>query len=155
MYRNVANTYQQANVLTANPLKLVLMCYEGAIGSLKLARDSYLAKEYEIKGRSLQKAMDIIDELNATIDMEKGGEIAANLRSLYTFMTGTLIEADLKRDLKVFDEVIHMLEELESAWKQIAAPAEPAGDVRPQPPTGVIPSSRSAGPVALARAWSA
>ena len=153
MYQNVANTYQQANVLTANPLKLVLMCYDGAIGSLKLARDSYLAKDYEAKGRALQKAVDIIDELNATLDMKKGGEIAANLRSLYVFMTRTLIEADLKRDLKVFGEVIHMLEELESSWKQIAVPSERPGDVRPQP--AGIPGRRGDGLAALARAWSA
>ena len=153
MYRNVANTYQQANVFTANPLKLVLMCYEGAIGSLKLARDSYVAKDYEAKGRSLQKAVDIIDELNATLDMEKGSEIAMNLRSLYTYMTRVLVEADLKQDLRVFGEVIHMLEELESAWKQIAVPAERPDDIRPQP--AGMPIDRSSRPALLARAWSA
>ena len=41
MYQNVAYTYREANVLTANPLKLVIMCYDGAINSLKIAREAY------------------------------------------------------------------------------------------------------------------
>ncbi len=118
MYHNATRSYEQANYLTANPLKLVLMCYEGAISNLKLAHDSYLNKEYEAKGRALQKALDIIHELNASLDMNKGGEIALNLRSLYMYMTKVLTEADLKRDLAMFGKVIKMLEELESGWKE-------------------------------------
>ena len=120
MYQNATKSYEQANYFTANPMKLVLMCYEGAISSLKLAHESYLAKEYEAKGRALQKALDIIHELNASLDMEKGGEIAKNLRSLYTYMIKALVEADLKRDLTIFGKVIQMLEELEAEWKTVA-----------------------------------
>jgi flagellar protein FliS len=97
MYQQATRSYEQANYFTADPLRLVLMCYEGAISHLKLARESYLAKDYATKGRALLKAMDIIHELNASLDMQKGGEIAANLRSLYLFMTKALTEADLKR----------------------------------------------------------
>jgi flagellar protein FliS len=120
MYQNATRSYEQANYLTANPMRLVLMCYEGAISNLKLAHDSYLAKEYEAKGRTLKKALDIIHELNASLDMNKGGEIALNLRSLYTFMIKALTEADLKRDLAIFGKVIRMLEELETEWKEVA-----------------------------------
>src|SRR3990172_12139466 len=120
MYHNATRSYVQANYLTANPMKLVLMCYEGAISNLKLAHDSYLNKEYEAKGRALQKALDIIHELNASLDMNKGGEIAANLRSLYMYMTKALMEADLKKDLAIFGKVIKMLEELEGEWKEVA-----------------------------------
>ncbi len=120
MYESAAKSYRQTNVLSADPLKLVRMCYEGAICSLKLSRDAYIARDYETKGKALVKTLDIIHELNASLDMKKGGEVAKNLRGLYLYMTQALTEADLKRDLKVFDEVIHMLEELESAWKELA-----------------------------------
>jgi flagellar protein FliS len=134
MYRNVANTYQQASVLTANPLKLVLMCYEGAIGSLKLACEFYSRKEYEAKAKALQKALDILHELNASLDEKKGGELARNLRSLYNYMIQALIDADLKKNIRVFDDVIKMMEELESGWKAIATvPAEDIGDVESEP----------------------
>jgi flagellar protein FliS len=120
MYQNVANTYRSANFNTANPLRLVIMCYDGAISSLKLARDSYKAKNYEAKAKALQKAIDIIHEMNVSLDLEKGGTIAKNLRSLYLYMIGILTEADVKKNIHLFDEVIRMLEELESAWKEIA-----------------------------------
>ena len=153
MYRNVANTYQQANVFTANPAKLVIMCYEGAVSSLKLAKKAYAAKDFETKGRALQKAIDIINELNASLDVSKGGELAANLRALYLYITLKLTEADLKRDLNVFDESISMLEELASAWKTVASPAVFTGDVKPpavtMPPHGAVRAGSTS------QAWSA
>ena len=120
MYEAASRSYRQTNFLSADPLKLVRMCYEGAIGSLKVSRDAYIARDYEAKGKALVRTLDIVHELNASLDMEKGGDIAKNLRALYLYMTQTLVEADLKRDLKVFDTVIHMLEELESAWQELA-----------------------------------
>jgi flagellar protein FliS len=132
MYEAAARSYRQTNVLSADPLKLVNMCYEGAIGSLKLARDAYIRRDYETKGKALVKTLDIIHELNASLDMEQGGEIAKNLRALYLYMTQALTEADLKKDLKVFDVVIGMLEELKSAWHEIAPGY--CGNVIPTPP---------------------
>ncbi|MCX5829435.1 MAG: flagellar export chaperone FliS [Deltaproteobacteria bacterium] len=120
MYKAVTKSYQQANFLSADPIKLIRMCYEGAISNLKLARDAYIVRDYEAKGKSLLKALDIIHELNASLDMGKGGEIAKNLRALYLYMTQVLTEADLKKDMTVFEEVIRMLEELESAWQELA-----------------------------------
>lgn len=149
MYQSVVNSYQQAQFFTTNPLKLVLMCYEGAIASLKLARESYLAGRFEVKGKALQRCMDIIHELNASLDLGKGGECAVNLRSLYAYMTQALTEADVKRDIEAMDRVVTMLEELESAWK---AAATPAGDARVNAPRPEI--CKGAGPVAVARAWS-
>jgi flagellar secretion chaperone FliS len=116
----VVDSYTQTNFTTANPLKLVIMCYEGAISSLKLARKLYAAKDYEGKAKALQKSFDIISEINSSLDLERGGDIARNLRSLYLYMIKTLTEADLKRDLGMFDEVIRILTELEAAWREIA-----------------------------------
>ena len=140
MYEAAAKSYRQTNVLSADPLKLVRMCYEGAVCSLKLARDAYAARDYEAKGKALVKTLDIIHELNASLDMKKGGEVAKNLRGLYLYMTQALTEADLKRDLKVFDEVIRMLEELESAWKELASGKSESGrTLQPLMPESVDP----------------
>jgi len=150
MYENALKSYQQTNVITANPARLVLLCYDGAVSSLKLARDSYVAKEYEAKGKALQKTLDIIHELNASLDMQKGGGIAVNLRSIYTYLTQALTEADLKKDIEMFDNGIRILQELESAWKEITCRA--AGEARPVPYTLPSAGAKSA---ALSQAWSA
>ena len=151
MYENATRSYEQASFFTANPLKLVLMCYEGAIASLKLARDSYAARDYETKGRSLKKALDIIHELNACLDMNKGGEIAANLRALYGYMSQALTEADLKKDLDVFGAVINMLEELEAEWKELYASRSRNATPIPAGIPGVVKQQ----PVLAGKAWSA
>jgi flagellar protein FliS len=154
MYQEATKTYQEANFFTATPVKLVMMCYDGAIGSLKLAREFYVKKEYEAKAKALQKAIDIMHELNASLDVKKGGAIACNLRSLYLFMIHRLTEGDLKKDIRAFDDVIQILEELESAWKAITVPAEGAGNVDSLR-TITRPAYGGARPVALARVWSA
>ncbi len=95
------------------------MCYEGAILQLKIAKTKYREKDYEGKGRALNKAMDIIDELLSSLDHEKGGAIARNLQSLYKYMIKKILLADVKRDLGGLDEVIGILADLLSAWKEI------------------------------------
>jgi flagellar secretion chaperone FliS len=150
MYQKAAATYKQTNLLTANPVKLVIMCYEGAIGSLKEARDFYIAKKYEPKAKALQKALDIIHEMNISLDLDRGGDIAKNLRTLYLYMIQILIEADVKKDVSKFDDVIRMLEELEDGWKEIAS----AGVVDTGSESYAIPAPRMKAAPAI-QAWSA
>jgi flagellar protein FliS len=119
MRNNNANTYQETSILTADPGRLIIMCYEKAIHHLSLAVRHYENKEYEAKANNLQKAIDIIAELNSCLDMKQGGDIARNLDALYRYMITQLLEADLKRNFKGFRNVIGMLKELEEAWREI------------------------------------
>jgi len=112
------SAYQKTDVITADPRKLVIMCYEGAIYSLKLAKAKYYAREYEAKGNAIQNALDILNELRAALDFEKGGEIATNLDSLYSFWTQYIIKADFRKDLQALDRVAGMLEEIKSALEE-------------------------------------
>jgi flagellar secretion chaperone FliS len=119
MYGNGMGAYKQTGVVTADPKRLVLMCYEEAIRSLKIARAKYLSRDYEEKAEALRKVQDIINALNSALDYAQGGEIASNLHALYQFMLHHLMEADLKRDMKGIDHIIWMLTELKSAWEEI------------------------------------
>jgi len=116
---NGINTYKRTNVTTADPAKLVLMCYEGAISNLEIAREQYIAEKYEPKAKAVQKVQDILALLLQSLDFEKGGEISVALESLYNYMARRITEGDLQKDFRVFDEIIVMFEELESAWKEI------------------------------------
>jgi flagellar protein FliS len=121
MYGNGSgiDMYKRTNVTTADPLSLVLMCYDGAIRNLKIARERHVSQDYEAKAKAVQKVQDALSLLIQSLDFEKGGEIASRLNSLYTYMARRIVEGDLQRDVKAFDEVISMLEELESGWKEI------------------------------------
>ena len=119
MNRNGVDAYRETDVMTADPKRLVIMCYEGAISNLKLAKKKYLTGEYEAKAKALQKAEDILDELLCALDLEKGGKIAENLRALYIFMRRRIVEGDANREVGILDEVTSMLEELKHAWEEI------------------------------------
>ena len=95
------------------------MLYDGAIKFMRLAIKELEAKDYEAKGRYIDRAQDIINELNAVLDMESGGEIAANLRKLYVFMSKRLSEANVQRDPQMIREVISLMEELNKGWRAI------------------------------------
>ena len=111
--------YQDSAVTTQSKGRLIVLLYDGAIKFMKLAIKELEAKNYEAKGKYINKARDIINELNAILNMNDGGEIATNLRKLYCFMNSQLSEANIKRDPKMIREVIELMEELNQSWKAI------------------------------------
>ena len=112
--------YQDSAVTTQSKGRLIVLLYDGAIKFMKLAIKELEANNYEAKGRYINKARDIINELNAVLDMNAGGEISSNLRKLYGFMNSRLSEANIKNDPKMIREVIELMEELNQSWKAIA-----------------------------------
>jgi flagellar protein FliS len=119
MYGNGIGAYRKTDVVTADPKRLVIMCYEGAISNLRLAKKKYEACEYEAKARAVQKFQDIVNELLCSLDFEKGGQIATNLRAIYAYMIRRILQADIEKEHGPFDEVLGMLEELKGAWEEI------------------------------------
>lgn len=117
---NGVSAYQETSIATESKGRLVVMLYDGAIKFMRLAIKELEAKDYEAKGRYIDRAQDIINELNAVLDMESGGEIAANMRKLYVFMSKRLSEANVQRDPQMIREVISLMEELNKGWKAIS-----------------------------------
>ena len=111
--------YQDSAVTTQSKGRLIVLLYDGAIKFMKLAIKELQANNFEAKGKYINKAQDIINELNAVLDMNAGGDIANNLRKLYCFMSNRLSEANIKRDPKMIREVIDLMEELNQSWKAI------------------------------------
>ena len=120
-YNRSFNQYQKTSMVTAGKLDLIIMCYEKVIQSLHQVKLNYEAKAFEAKAHALQKGLNIINELQCSLDCERGGEIAKNLDALYAYLTRRLLEGDLKEDLSAFDEVIHIMNELKEAWESVAS----------------------------------
>jgi flagellar protein FliS len=117
--------YRQTTVTTANRGRLVILLYEGAINFLKKAREGIREGNIEAKCNNITRAQDIIQELNNSLKMDAGGEIAGNLRSLYFFMERYLVMAKIEKDgVKKMDEVISMLSSLCEAWVEISTKPE-------------------------------
>jgi len=124
------NLYQQTSVTTSNPMKLVLMLYDGAIQFLKESTEFIGKKEIQNKIVTINRAKDILAELNSSLNCEIGGEFALRLRSLYLFMDRHLFQANLKNDVRAIEDVIRLLTTLREAWQdaynQTAAPGAPS-----------------------------
>ena len=118
MLNNPYEQYRSIQVNTAGQGSLVIMLYEGALKNLNLARTSIDRQDIAAAHEYLTKAQQIIRELNRTLNME-AGDIAQKLRSLYLFMLDRLMQANMKKDPAMIDEVAAILRELKSAWDAI------------------------------------
>lgn len=116
---NGITAYQDNAVTTQNKGRLIVILYDGAIKFLRLAIREIENNNYEAKGRYINKAIDIMNELNVVLDMDAGGEIAGNLRKLYIFMINRLSQANVKCDPQMIRDVIKLMEELNQSWKAI------------------------------------
>lgn len=116
---NGITAYQDNAVTTQSKGRLIVMLYEGAIKFLRLAIREIENNNYEAKGRYINKAIDIINELNVVLDMDAGGGIAGNLRKLYIFMINRLSQANIQCDPQQIRDVIKLMEELNKSWKAI------------------------------------
>ena len=121
--------YQNTNIKTASQGKLVVLLYEAAVKNLKNA-ESLIDEENKIKpsnmekfGKFLQKAQAIITELQVSLDMEKCGEIAKNLMSLYIYFNQELISVNIKHDKTKLEYIEQQMSELLKAWKEASASA--------------------------------
>ena len=118
MLGNAYNSYRRMDVLTADPKKLVIMCYEAMIRNLKTVKEKYLLNDFEAKGEAIQNTLDIMTELRSALDFQRGGIIAKNLDALYAFWGSHILRADRARNFKALEEVTSMLEEIKSALEQ-------------------------------------
>jgi flagellar protein FliS len=92
-----ANQYKQTAVKTANRGQLLLMLYEAAIKNVKKASLAIEGKDVAAKGMAIGKAHDIVNELNNSLDLTTGGDIARDLERLYHFMAEQLVKANMSR----------------------------------------------------------
>lgn len=124
---NAARAYLQTQVTTTKPGDVVVLLYEGAIKFLLQAKAKMAEKDVEAKGVLISKAMDIISELDASLNVQKGGELSENLHKLYFYCNTRLLQANLKIEPKLIDEVVTILSGLKSAFAEInQAPPPPA-----------------------------
>lgn len=118
------SVYGQIHVNTADPLKIVLMLYDGAINALSNAISCIETGDIKKKNLLAGNARDIIEELNNSLDIGQGGEIAEHLRRLYFFMNRHLMKANWQNEAQGFKEVITLLTDLRDAWKSISRQKE-------------------------------
>jgi flagellar secretion chaperone FliS len=125
----ITNAYRQVGVETAahtaTPHQLVLMLFDGFRDAVAQARGAIAAGRVEDKGRAIARALRIVDEgLRAGLNLEGGGALAADLRSLYDYLMLRLTHANIHNDTAALEECTRLLEPVRSAWVAIGTQAE-------------------------------
>jgi flagellar protein FliS len=128
-YSNQLAAYTQTKIKTAGQGQLIIMLYDGAVKNLDYALDllrlnaekKHDPANIEMISKALIKAQEIVTELMVSLDFEKGGEIARNLFSLYTWFNKELLEANIANDSARISGVRKMIGDLRMAWVEIIA----------------------------------
>jgi flagellar protein FliS len=113
-------SYKQVATKTAAPGQLVLMLFDGAIRFLDRALTGFAmddpAEANSTISNNILRAQDIVYELNVSLNLELGGELASTLRALYHFMDGQLTQSNLRKERQGIDDVLKRLTVLREAW---------------------------------------
>ncbi|HEX3951370.1 MAG TPA: flagellar export chaperone FliS [Steroidobacteraceae bacterium] len=125
-YRSVRN---HGLVADASPARLVQIMFEQILAQLATAQgcmgriqNNLPLNDVVEKGKALGKAIRLIDQLNNTLDMERGQKIAENLRALYVYMLARLTLANVSNDAKIVAEVMSLVQKIKTGWDQIVEP---------------------------------
>ena len=106
-------------VKEATPHELTSMMFEGALKSLVILPALIKNKKYEEKAKELSRAIQIINALAECLDMKKGGDLAKQLLSLYSYMNKKLFEVASSNDLETISHVHSLLKEISDGWNAI------------------------------------
>lgn len=121
-----AQSYFHTHVQSRTPLEIVVMLYDGALRFLGQARTAMQENDLVTKRDALSRGLAIVTELQGMLNLTEGGEIAAQLDALYTYIHGCCLEANAQRDPARLDEALRLLTTLRSAWAEIAGTPQSA-----------------------------
>lgn len=117
MNNHAYQAYQQNSIQTATPGELTLMLYNGCLKFIKLAKRDIENKNIEGKNTNIQKAQSIIQELMITLNPEI--EISKQLMPLYDYLHHQLMQANIKNDISILDEVESFVVDFRDTWKEV------------------------------------
>jgi flagellar protein FliS len=131
----------ETGVLAASPHKLILMLFQGAHVALSSALLHMKNGDITAKGEALSKAIAIISSgLQASLDVEVGGDLARQLNALYEYMGRRLLQANLHNNSEYIEEVSRLLGQLSEAWATIGSPNAADGERSGSPVVSAPPA---------------
>jgi flagellar secretion chaperone FliS len=138
------NSYRQTEIQSRTPLELVVMLYDGALRFTAEAREAMARRDIRSRQQSISRALAIVSELQSTLDMASGGEVAVQLDKLYGFVRDRLVDASLKQDPKPLDEAARVLTTLREGWFAISGASPSAARYMAESPlVGLIDQYRA------------
>lgn len=117
--RQYADMHNVGNLGEETPHRLIQMLMEGLLVRINSAKGAIEHGDTEAKARYISKAIGIVGGLNEALDLEKGGELAVNLRGLYEYMNIRLFQASQENSQEKLNEVAGLMKDIKEAWDAI------------------------------------
>ncbi|MBQ9764671.1 MAG: flagellar export chaperone FliS [Lachnospiraceae bacterium] len=122
--QNAYSTYQNSKIMTASPAELTLMLYEGAIKFCNIAIMGVEQKNVPKAHENIRKVQNIITEFRATLNHKY--PVAKDFENVYVYLSDRLVEANVKKDKAILEEVLVHLRTMRDTWKEVMRLAGPA-----------------------------
>ncbi len=107
-------------IKTATPEMVVVKLYEGALRFIRSAKANQESGKIAGRATAIAKALAIVNELQHSLNLEQGGEIARNLDALYFYVTDRLLEANVRGTVQPLEDASGVLSTLNEAWVEVA-----------------------------------
>ncbi|MCX5763788.1 MAG: flagellar protein FliS [Gemmatimonadetes bacterium] len=117
----MTNKYRETEILSAAPERLLIITFDGLIAAMTRARVAAAASRSDVLFPALEKSRDILGELLASLDFNRGGAIARQLSSIYVFQLGQLQTMGMTPDVRMLERLTAQIRELRDAFAEIAA----------------------------------
>lgn len=118
-YGKYIQEYQKSAIAGASPVGIIVMLYDAAISFMEQGKAAMAVKDYDKQNTLLQKAQRIVTELMGSLDMDKGGEVAKNLMSLYSYAWNELVQANVHDKPECIDHALMVFTEIRESWATI------------------------------------
>lgn len=149
---NAKSSYRESSVRGANPVRLVIILYEQAIEDLRCAVLALERGDIEARTRQINHALLVIAQLQSSLDMERGGEVARSLARFYGALRAGLAEAQQKQSAALLEQQISQLAEVHEAWLEVERATAILAPAASNPSSSALPVSPAASSSA---GWSA
>jgi len=120
-YQNYRDVGLGAQAAQASPVQLVLILTDGLLEELLRARAHIAGRRYELKARSLDRCIDMLNGLSSALNFDSGSEVVLDLARLYDYCAHRLQEAGFRLDVSIVDEVSGLLGSLRNGWQGMHA----------------------------------
>jgi len=128
--QRMLSTYRQTEVQSRTPLELVVMLYDGGLAFIHQARAAIERNDIPARRDATTRALAVVSQLQSTLNMEAGGDVARQLDELYSWVTGRILAATMDNRVEPLDEAARVLAMLRDSWVTIANGAADQQSVR-------------------------
>lgn len=118
--KHYTDVHNASGAAENSPHRLIQMLMEGFLARINSAKGAMAHGDMETKSIYISKAIGIVGGLNESLNLEQGGELAANLRQLYDYISSRLLQASQENNVEMLDEVAGLMRDIKEAWDAIA-----------------------------------